>query len=135
MRSELRCSLWLLATLILLTLLTVPQSVRAQQQHVVSPAEIHRELVNATQTRRQNREKVRELFASEKVQKALQAAGLDPGQVNSGVSTLTDAELARLAARAELVRADFAAGRLSDRDILIIILGIAALILIIVAVD
>lgn len=52
----------------------------------------------------------------------------------AAVATLTDAELAELAVRADAMQNDFAAGRLSERDILIIILGIAALILIIVAV-
>ena len=133
MRSNFRCSVGVLATLILVTLLAVPRTASAQQ-HAVSAADIHRELVNATQTRRKNREKVRELFASDKVQKSLKSAGMDPVQVKAGVATLSDAELARLAARADRVQADLAAGRLSDRDILIIILGIAALILIIVAV-
>jgi hypothetical protein len=50
------------------------------------------------------------------------------------VSSLDDQELARLAARSETARKDFAAGRMSDRDLLIILVGIAALILIIVAV-
>jgi hypothetical protein len=47
---------------------------------------------------------------------------------------LSDQELAQLASRAQRAQAEFAAGRLSDRDLLILILGIAALVLIIVAV-
>jgi hypothetical protein len=47
---------------------------------------------------------------------------------------LSDAELAQLASRAQKAQADFAAGDLSDRDLIIIILAVAALILIIVAV-
>jgi hypothetical protein len=50
------------------------------------------------------------------------------------VSSLNDEELARLAARADKADTDFAAGRMSDRDLLWILVGIAALILIIVAV-
>src|SRR5687767_8024297 len=131
MRSDLRYSV---GVFILVTLLAVPTSLRAQQ-HGVSSADIRKELVNATQTRRQNRDKVRELFSSKAAQTALKKAGMDPAQVKAGISTLSDAELARLAARAETAREDFAAGRLSDRDILWIVLGIAALILIIVAVS
>jgi hypothetical protein len=59
---------------------------------------------------------------------------MDATQVKNAVSSLSDAELAQLAARAQTVQADFAAGRLGDRDLLIIILAIAALVLIIVAV-
>ena len=45
-----------------------------------------------------------------------------------------DQELARLASRADKAQADFAAGRLEDRDLLIIVVAIAALVLLIVAV-
>ena len=55
-------------------------------------------------------------------------------RVETAIETLSDEELARLASRADKLDQDFAAGRLSNRDLLIIIVGIAALILIIVAV-
>jgi hypothetical protein len=55
-------------------------------------------------------------------------------QVKSAVSQLNDQELAQLASRASKAQADFAAGSLSDRDLIIILVCIAALILIIVAV-
>jgi hypothetical protein len=59
---------------------------------------------------------------------------MDAERVKHAVSTLSDAELAQLAARADKAQADFAAGTLSDRDLIIILVAIAALILIIVAV-
>jgi len=133
MRSDLRYFVGVLAAFILVILLALPPSLRAQQ-HVVSSADIRKELVNATQTRQRNRDKVRELFSSKAAQKALRKAGMDPTQVKAGISTLSDAELARLAARADTARADFAAGRISDRDLLIILVAIAVIILIIVAV-
>jgi hypothetical protein len=40
------------------------------------------------------------------------------------VQTLSDEELARLASGADKAQADFAAGRLEDRDLLIIIVAI-----------
>lgn len=134
MNFDLRSCVGVLITGILVTLLAAPSSLRAQQ-HAVSPADIRKEVVNATQTRRQNRNKVNELFSSKAAQNALKRAGMDPAQVKTGISTLSDAELAQLASRADKTRADFAAGRLSDRDLLIILVGIAALILIIVAVN
>ena len=54
--------------------------------------------------------------------------------MQSAVSTLSDQELAQLASRANKAQADFAGGRLEDRDLILIILAIAALVLIIVAV-
>jgi hypothetical protein len=133
MRFNLRDSVGLLVSGLLVTSFAVPPSLRAQQ-HVVRPTDIQKELVNATETRRQNRDKVRELFSSKRAQKALKRAGMDPAQVKAGVATLSDAELAQLAARSDKLREDFAAGRLSDRDLLIILVGIAVIILIIVAV-
>jgi len=59
---------------------------------------------------------------------------VDPRQVTTAVSTLNDQELSQLAARADKAQADFAAGNLSERDLILIILGIAILVLIIVAV-
>lgn len=133
MNFDLRSSVAVLISCILVTLLAVPPSLRAQQ-HAVSSTDIRKELVKTTQTRRQNRDKVKELFSSKVAQKALKRAGMDPAQVKAGISTLSDAELAQLASRADTAQHDFAAGTLSDRDLLIIIVGIAALILIIVAV-
>jgi hypothetical protein len=47
---------------------------------------------------------------------------------------LDDQELARLAARADKAQADFAAGRIEERDLILIILAIVVLVLVIVAV-
>ena len=110
----------------------LPPSLRAQ--HVVRPTDIHKELINATETRTKNREKVSELFSSKEAEKALKGAGMNPGQVKSAVAMLSDAELAQLAARSDKLRKDFAAGAFSNRELLIIIVVIAAIILVIVAV-
>jgi hypothetical protein len=131
MRFDLWQSIRLLAVCFLLTICAT--SILAQS-HVVSQADIHKELVNATQTRQQNLEKTRSLFSSDETRKAMEAANISPEKVDAAISTLSDAELARLASRADKLDQDFAAGRISDRDLLIIILGIAALVLIIVAV-
>jgi hypothetical protein len=104
------------------------------QTHVVSPSDIHKELVNAAQTRQQNLQKVKGLFSSGETRKAMEAAQINPERVDAAVSTLSDEELARLASRADNLNQDFAAGRLSERDLLIIILGIGVLILVIIAV-
>jgi hypothetical protein len=122
----------LLVSGLLVISIAVPPSLRAQ--HVARPADIQKELVNATETRMKNREKVSELFSSKAAEKALKGAGIDAGQVKTAVATLSDSELAQLAARSDRAREDFAAGKISNRDLLIIIVAIAVLILIIVAV-
>src|SRR5512145_2079991 len=131
MRFDLWQSIRLLAACFVLTLCAT--SILAQT-HVVSQADVHKELVNTAQTRQQNLEKTRRLFSSDETRKAMEAAQISPEKVDAAISTLSDEELAQLASRADNLDQDFAAGRISNRDLLIIILGIAAIILIIVAV-
>ena len=133
MRFNLRQSTRLLAQCFLVAVFVLPSNLLAQS-HVVSQTDIHKELINATQTRQKNLQKVERLFASDEAMKALESARMNPKQVNAAISTLSDAELARLAARADKLDQDFAAGRLSERDLLFVVLGVAAIILIIVAV-
>jgi hypothetical protein len=118
---------------VLAAIFAVPQSLLAQA-HVVDPSDLQKAVLTATQLRQQNLEKVRTFFSSEMAQKALKSAHMDATQVKTAISTLNDAELAQLASRTDKAQADFAAGTLSDRDLIIILVAIAALILIIVAV-
>lgn len=122
-----------LSSCVLIALLGLPSALPAQV-HVVNPAELQRELSAAASARRHNTEVLTEALSSPRTEKAFEYAGIDPTRVKTAVSSLSDQELARLAARSETARKDFAAGRISDRDLLIILVGIAALILIIVAV-
>ena len=117
----------------LVTVFAVPPSLVAQS-HVVSPADLQREMVASTQARQHNLETVRQFLSSPRAENALKSAHMNPEQVRTAVSTLNDQELARLASRADKAQADFAGGRLEDRDLLIIIVAIAALVLLIVAV-
>jgi hypothetical protein len=118
---------------LLVALLGIPGSLPAQT-HVVSPADLRKEAAAASTTRQHNMETINGFLSSPKVEEALGKAGLDPAQLKTAVSTLNDEELARLAARAQKAQTDLAAGRMSDRDLIIILICIAALILIIVAV-
>jgi hypothetical protein len=111
----------------------IPQDGFAQN-HIVSPAELQNALSAATQARQKNIETIRGFVSSPAAEKALKSAHIDSRQVKDAVSRLDDSELSQLASRASKAQSDFAAGRLSDRDLIIILVAIAALILIIVAV-
>jgi hypothetical protein len=120
---------------VLSAIFALPQNLLAEEAaHVVSSSDLQQAAVQASTVRQQNVEQVRQFFSSEKANKALRSAHMNPEQVKNAVSTLDDAELAQLASRAQKTQADFAAGTLSDRDLIIILVAIAALILIIVAV-
>ncbi len=109
------------------------QNLQAQAQFV-SPAELQAAVLAASQDQQKDRDTVTRFLSTPQAQKALGAAKLDAGHVRAAIASLNDEELARLAARADKAQADFAAGRLTDRDLLIVLVGLAALILIIVAV-
>lgn len=120
---------------VLAAISALPQNLLAEgAAHVVSPSDLQQAAVQASTVRQQNVERVREFFSSEKADKALRSAHMNPEQVKKAVSTLDDAELAQLASRVNKAQADFAAGTLSDRDLIIILVAVAILILIIVAV-
>jgi hypothetical protein len=135
MHFELRQSFRVAAAFILVAVFALPQNLVAETaQHLVSPSELQQAAVKASTARQQNLDQVKQFFSSEKAQQALKSAHVNPEQVKSAVSTLDDAELAQLASRVQKTQVDFAAGTLSDRDLIIILVAIAALILIIVAV-
>jgi len=120
---------------VLAAVFALPQNMVAETaSHLVSASELQQAVVKASTERQQNRSEVQRFLSSEQAQKALKSAHMNPEQVKTAVSILDDAELAQLARRAHKAQADFAAGTLSDRDLIIIIVAIAALILIIVAV-
>ena len=118
---------------VLVTIFAVPHSLLAQS-HVVSAADLQKATVTSTQARQHELETVREFLSSQKAENALKSAHISPERVQTALSTLSDQELAQLASRANKAQADFAAGRLEDRDLILVILAIAALVLIIVAV-
>jgi Flp pilus assembly protein TadB len=110
-----------------------PQAILAQN-HVVSPGDIQNDVSTASTARQQNQKQVQDFLSSQEAQRAMKSAKIDPQQVTSAVSQLNDAELASLAARSAKAQKDFAAGNIDNHDLLLILVGLAALILIIVAV-
>ena len=133
MQFDLRQFLRAVIATVLVALFIVPTDALAQS-HVVSPADLQKQAVAASQVRQNNLETVQRFLSTSSAEKAMKSAKMDPQQVKTAVSTLSDQDLAQLAARADKAQADFAAGNLSERDLVLIILGVAVLILIIVAV-
>ena len=121
-------------TATLLTVIYAAPGPLLAQGHVVSPAEVQQQVLAASQSRQHNEDTVRQFVSSPQAEKAIKAAGMDPGRVKAAVPTLSDQELAQIASRAEKAQADFAAGTIGNRDLLLILVAIAVLILIIVAV-
>jgi hypothetical protein len=117
----------------LVVMFVVPSALVAQT-HVVSNAELQKEMAAVSQSRKANLQEVQSFLSSEAARKAMRSAHVDEQQVKKAVASMSDAELANLASRTRKAQADFAAGTLSDRDLIVVILALLALILIIVAV-
>lgn len=132
------CAAWCSRALVfgaLLCLAGIPSRSQGQEkQHVVSLDELKKDATRPAEARQADESAVRNLLSSESGQKALKSANLDLQKVDTAVSQLGDEDLAKLAERSRQAQKDFAAGRLSDRDLLWIILIIVAVLIIALAV-
>jgi hypothetical protein len=131
------CATWCSRALVLSTLLCMAgipwQSQGQEKQHVVSLDELKKDAARPAEVRQANEAAVRNLLSTENGQKALKSANLDLQKVDQAVSQLSDEDLAKLAERSRQAQKDFAAGRLSDRDLLWIILIIVAVLILALA--
>ncbi|MGA9883119.1 MAG: hypothetical protein WBQ34_05315 [Candidatus Acidiferrales bacterium] len=118
---------------LLFLLLVVPQDVFAQN-HVVSSAELQRDVAAASVVRQRNIAQIDDLIALPQARQALQSAHIDYRQVTDAVSQLTAKDLAQLSLTSARAQRQFAAGQMSNHDLLLLIVAVAVLILIIVAV-
>ena len=122
-----------LAILFVATLASGAARVQAQDnQHVVSLSELSKDSAAPAEARQVNEVAVRHLLSSDRGQKALESAKIDYAKVDKAVGQLTDEDVAKLADRSRQVEKDFAAGSLSDRDLLVIVI-IAVLVIALIA--
>ena len=104
------------------------------QTHVVNPAELQHASVAATQVREKNIQILNNFFSTPLAQKALREHHISTEQVKTATMRLSDAELAKLATRADKAQNDFAAGAIADHLLILIVLAIAAILIIVLAV-
>ncbi len=100
--------------------------------HVVKPSDLQKEITSSAQIRQQRIESLQRLLSSPEAEKTMRESHINPKQVRNAVPQLNDQELAQLAARADKAQADFAAGHIGTRDLVLIVLGVVVIILIIV---
>ncbi len=122
-----------LFVLLLGVVLAAPQDVFAQN-HVVTSSDLQNDVAAASASRQRNLAQLESFLSSTEAQQAMKSVHIKYRQIKNAIPQLNDDDLAQLAARSEKAQKDFAAGRISDRDLLIILVAVVALILIIVAV-
>jgi hypothetical protein len=123
----------LLCAAVLSAAMAFPQGAIAQD-HVVSSTQVQKDLQAASEARKKELAEVNGFLGTDQARKAMADAHIDYRQVSAAVQSLNDEDLARVAAKADRAQKDFAAGTLSDRDLILIILAVAVIVLIIVAV-
>ena len=130
------CSNWCASILLAGGLLIFAAPVvRAQQSdHVVTVQQLRQDLRSAAETRAANEAAVRRLLATSAAQKVMKSSNLEYQKLDQAVSQLSDQDLARMAQRSREIQKDFAAGNLTNQDLLILLLILVGLVLIIVAV-
>jgi hypothetical protein len=130
----LRKSLAVLAAAVLVTS-AVSGPIQAQQ-HVVPPEAAQARLAEAAAERARQVAAVNSVLATPEASAAVTALGQDMGRLRAAVPALSDSELRDLAVRAEALQTDPVAGLDSDiRQLLIIFLIVAIVILVLQAVD
>jgi hypothetical protein len=114
--------------------LILPQGLVAgeTETHVVTSAELRKEIVTASEARKANLQQVRNFFNSGPAKRALESAGVEPKKIERAAASLADEELARLAQRTVRVERDFAAGALSNLHLTYIVIALAAAVLVLV---
>ncbi len=133
MSLSLRRTFQLLLIALLSLSVALPASLFAQD-HVVSSADLRKDVQAVAAARQKSLAQLDDFFSTQQGQKALETAHVSYQQVRKAVASLDDADLARLSSRAQSAQNDFAAGRITDRDLIWILVGVAVVILIIVAV-
>ena len=121
------------AALVGLSLAAMPAKSQVQDQHVVTLDELKKDAAQPAEVRHANEAAVQNFLSSPQAQKTLQSANLNLKQVNQAVAQLSDADLARLATQSRQAQKDFAAGNLSNRDLLWIILIVVGVLLLALA--
>ena len=123
------------ATMLLAAAVTAgPMLAQSQaDQHVVSLGELNKAAAGPADTRRANEAEIRQLFATVDGQRALKTANVDYAKIDKAVSSMSDEDVARISDRARAIDRDFAAGSLSDHDLLLILI-IAMIVIILIVV-
>lgn len=101
-------------------------------QHVVSAADLQRDVAAAAGLRKANEAKIEKFFGTPQAREAMKKAGINYEVVQQAVPQLSSAELARLAARADRAQQQFQAGALSNQQLTYIIIALATAVLVII---
>ncbi|HTW48118.1 MAG TPA: PA2779 family protein [Acidobacteriaceae bacterium] len=113
----------------LLAVLLFAPAARAQD-HLVSPDALQQQVRTSSATRQQNIDTVTNFLSTPIAERAMKSHHYDPVKVRSAIPTLSNAELANLASRANDAQQKFAAGFLGSGVLVLLILIIVVIIVV-----
>jgi hypothetical protein len=101
-----------------------------EPDHIVSSQALQQQVENSSADRQKHIDAINDLLATPQAEQAMRDSHIDAKQVHDAVPTLSDNELADLAARANHAQQDFAAGLLGVGLFTLIILVIIVIIVV-----
>lgn len=119
----------------LMFLISVPADAFAAapaQEHLVSPQAMQQRMADSASARQKNIDTLSTFLSSPVADRAMRDAHYDPEQVKNAIPSLSDRELASLAARSNDARQKFAAGALSRPALGLIVIALVVLIVVII---
>lgn len=102
-------------------------------EHLVSAADLHRQVRSAQSSRQAGLQQIRSFLRSDSPRSVLDKSNLDVTQVEKAVGFLSDEEVARLAAQIEVVQRDVTAGALSNQELTYIVIALVAAVVVLIA--
>ena len=115
-------------------LLAVPlhsHAAASQEDHLVTSQAMQDQLTQSAADRQKNIDAVKRFLNSPIADKAIRAAHYNPEEVRKAIPTLTDDELADLAARSNQVQQEFVAGSLTRTELALIAVAFVVIIVVI----
>ena len=127
----------LMATLLILAPALSPSALaqtpaNRSGQHVVSTADLQKDVASAAKARKADEAKVEAFLATPSARQALKKTGMNYREVQDAVPQLSPEELASLAARADKAQRQFDAGALTNQQLTYIIIALATAVVVIV---
>jgi hypothetical protein len=102
------------------------------QDHLVSPQAMQKQMADSATARQKNIETVRSFLSSPVADRAMRDAHYSPEQVKNAIPSLSDQEIASLAARSTDAQQKFAAGALTRPELALIVIALVVLIVVII---
>ena len=119
----------------LMLLVSVPafgSAATPAQDHLVSPQAMQKQMADSASARQKNIETIQNFLSTPVADRAMRDAHYNPEQVKNAVSSLSDQEVASLAARSSDAQQKFAAGALTKPELALIVIALVVLIVVII---